>query len=255
MRYLVAAETDKGDYKAINQDSVLVRHGMAGDTEVLMAIVCDGMGGLDLGELASAAVIKEFDKWFDESLPYEFENLAMNIIGAKWALMLKEANVCISDYAKRNELMLGTTFTGILFVGSQYVVAHVGDSRLYLIDDDIAQLTKDHTFIARELRKGTMTLEEAMKDKRRNLLLQCVGASEKIEPEVFMGRVHEACYMLCSDGLRHKVTEDELHKAFAYEDMTDKKVMSSSCKKIITLNRERKEKDNISVILIKAFED
>lgn len=105
---------------------------------------------------------------------------------------------------------LGTTFTGILFVGEEYVCAHVGDSRLYYIGGDIKQLTTDQTFIAREISSGRMTEEEAKTDKRRNVLLQCVGASKEIEPQVLRGRTEKGVHMLCSDGFRHVITEEEM---------------------------------------------
>lgn len=66
--------------KDTNQDSILVKHGQYSGGEVLMAIVCDGMGGLSKGELASATVIRAFDKWFDEELPYELEELDLHVI-------------------------------------------------------------------------------------------------------------------------------------------------------------------------------
>ena len=80
MRYMVTADTDVGIAKANNQDSVLIKHASTDIGEVLMAIVCDGMGGLAKGELASATVVKAFSKWFDEELPFELENLDMHML-------------------------------------------------------------------------------------------------------------------------------------------------------------------------------
>ena len=83
MKYLVTADTDIGITKKTNQDSLLIKHGSYEDGELLLAVVCDGMGGLAKGEVASASVITAFAKWFDNELPYELNNLDMNIIGAK----------------------------------------------------------------------------------------------------------------------------------------------------------------------------
>ena len=178
MRFMATADTDVGISKKTNQDSVLIKHASTDVGEVLMAVICDGMGGLSKGELASATVIREFSKWFDEELPYELENLDMQIIGAKWALLLKELNTKILDYSQSiGGDGVGTTFSGILFVDDKYVIAHVGDTRVYHIGASLSQLTTDQTFIAREICRGTMTLEQAKTDKRRNMLLQCVGAS------------------------------------------------------------------------------
>ena len=92
MRFIATADTDIGISKDTNQDSVLIKHAKADGKEVLLAVVCDGMGGLAKGELASATVIRAFAKWFEEELPYELENVDMQVIGAKWSLLLKELN-------------------------------------------------------------------------------------------------------------------------------------------------------------------
>ena len=150
MRFIATADSDIGISKATNQDSVLIKHAKVDGEEVLLAVICDGMGGLSKGELASATVIRAFAKWFDEELPYELENVDMQVIGAKWVLLLKELNAKILDYSKSNGIEgVGTTFSGILFIGNQYVIGHVGDTRVYHIGASLNQLTTDQTFIAR----------------------------------------------------------------------------------------------------------
>ncbi len=253
MKFTPVADTDIGNVKATNQDSVLIRHATSDGKEVLLAVVCDGMGGLSKGELASATVIKAFSKWFDEELPYELENLNMQVIGSKWGLLLKELNVKLLEYSAQHNIEgIGTTFSGILFVDNQFVFAHVGDSRIYKIDTALKQLTTDHTFIAREISRGTMTPEQAKTDKRRNLLLQCIGASRVVEPEVVCGNTETGAYMLCSDGFRHEVSEAEIHQYFDPRVLTDKSVMKRYARHLIDTVKSRNERDNISVILIKA---
>ena len=201
MRFIATANTDVGIVKNTNQDSALIKHATTDIGEVMLAVICDGMGGLAKGELASATVIREFSRWFDTELPYELENLDMNVIGNKWSLMLKELNVKIHEFSQRTGgNSMGTTFSGILFVGNQYVIAHVGDSRIYHVGTALTQLTADQTFIAREIARGTMTPEQAKTDKRRNLLLQCVGASKTVEPQLICGKTEPGTYLLCSDG-------------------------------------------------------
>ena len=169
VKYTVIAQTDRGNVKTTNQDSVMYCHADSEMGEILMAVICDGMGGLEKGELASATVIRAFHKWFKEQLPYELEKPDLNVIGSQWALMLKEL---------------------------KYVAVHVGDTRLYYLDRSIKKLTTDHTFIAREISRGTLTEEQAKSDKRRNLLLQCVGASKHVDPEIITGDVKKGVYML-----------------------------------------------------------
>lgn len=252
MNYLAVADTDIGISKKTNQDSVLLKHVNSGVGEILLAIICDGMGGLSKGELASATVIRAFSKWFDEELPYELERLDLQVIGGKWSLMIKDINIKILEYGQRNGFSLGTTFTGMLIVNDQYLIGHVGDTRAYHIDTSIKQLTTDQTFIAREISRGALTLEQAKNDKRRNMLLQCVGASEKVEPDMLIGTCKKGAYMLCSDGFRHKISEEEIYESINSINLVNKEVMHANVKYLIEQDKIRQEKDNISVILIKA---
>ena len=253
MRFIATADTDIGISKDTNQDSVLIKHAMADGKEILLAVVCDGMGGLSKGELASATVIRAFAKWFDEELPFELENVDLQVIGAKWSLLLKELNAQILEYSKENGIEgVGTTFSGILFIDDQYVIGHVGDTRIYHIGSSMTQLTTDQTFVAREISRGTMTLEQAKTDKRRNLLLQCIGASKVVEPQIICGKTEKGAYMLCSDGFRHEITEAEIYESLNPINLMNKDAMHNNAKYLIEQNKNREEKDNISVLLIKA---
>lgn len=253
MRFCATADTDIGTIKSTNQDSALIKHATYQGNEVLMAIICDGMGGLAKGELASATVIRCFSTWFDEELSRELQAPDMSVIGQKWALMLKDLNTKIIQYAQANGISsMGTTFSGILFVGDQYVIVHVGDSRVYHIGNALSQLTTDQTFVAREISRGTMTLEQAKTDKRRNLLLQCVGASAVVEPQVLIGRSEPGVYMLCSDGFRHEISEQEIFSALNASVLTSKDVMHYNAKALIETDKARHERDNITVVLVKA---
>lgn len=253
MHFIATAATDIGISKDTNQDSVLVRHASVDNCEVLLAVICDGMGGLSKGELASATVIRAFAKWFDEELPFELESVDMQVIGSKWALMLKELNAQILEYSRANGIEgIGTTFSGILFVNDQYVIAHVGDTRIYHIGSELSQLTTDQTFVAREISRGTLTLEQAKTDKRRNLLLQCVGASKSVDPEVLCGQTKKGAYMICSDGFRHEVSEKEIYESLNPINLMNKDAMQNNAKYLIEQVKNRGEKDNISVVLVKT---
>lgn len=253
MRYVAIAESDIGIAKDINQDSILVKHATYGRKEVLMAVLCDGMGGLSKGELASATVIHAFEKWFSKDLLFELKDIDMNVIGGKWSLLLKTLNNRIQECGQKLGERLGTTFTGVLFIDNEYVIVHVGDTRMYHIGSSLKQLTEDQTYVAREVNRGTLTPEQAKTDKHRNMLLQCIGASQIVEPQIICGRVKQGVYMLCSDGFRHKITEDEIYKYLNFKRINSKQVMIRKCKYLISLIKQRKEKDNISVILIKSF--
>ncbi len=253
MRFMAMVDTDIGISKNTNQDSILIKHAKVDGEEILLAVVCDGMGGLQKGELASATVVRAFSDWFDSELPYALENPDMQIIGAQWSLLLKQLNAQILEFSSDKRIDgVGTTFSGILFVGDQYLIGHVGDSRVYHIDGSLSQLTTDQTFVAREISRGTMTLEQAKKDKRRNMLLQCVGASKNVEPQIIIGYMETGVYMLCSDGLRHEISEAEIHDYFRPVNLINKEAMQNNARYLIEQAKSRGERDNISVVLVKV---
>lgn len=252
MHYIATADTDVGTVKNTNQDSVLIKHASLDAGEVLMAIVCDGMGGLAKGELASATVIRAFKNWFEEELPRGLKNPDLYAVGERWVALLRSLNEQILAYGQKLGVSLGTTFSGILFVNDQYVIAHIGDTRIYQIGDYLDQLTEDQTFVAREIRRGNMTPEQAKTDRRRNVLLQCVGASKTVVPQVLFGTVKKGVYMICSDGFRHVITPKEIYESFRSENFINADAMHSNARYLIELVKSRQERDNITVALIKA---
>ncbi len=127
----------------------------------------------------------------------------------------------------------------------------MGDSRIYHIGSETKQLTTDHTFVEREIRSGRMTRQEAYVDPRRNLLLQCVGASRRIEPQIITGRARTGTYLLCTDGFRHEISPGEMEEYFSSERLKDRSGMKREARRVIEEAVRRGEKDNISVILIK----
>ena len=252
MNFKTIAATDIGTSKDTNQDSLLIKHVSTQLGEVLLAIVCDGMGGLSKGELASATVIRAFSEWFDKELTKELSSLDMMVIAGKIELMLKDLNLRILEYGNSIGITLGTTFSGILFVDNKYVIIHVGDTRIYHISNSLNQLTEDHTFVAREISLGRMTREEAKVDRRRNMLLQCIGASKIVTPQIIYGETKKGVYMLCSDGFRHEITESEIFQSLNPTKLKNKRIMNEKVKHLIDLIKSREERDNISVILIKV---
>ncbi len=249
---MASGDTDIGIYRKTNQDSVLIKYAETKFGEILFAAVCDGMGGLAKGEIASAAVVWDFSEWFDRELPGELPNIDFGIIGNKWELKLKELNARIRDYGKKIGVSMGTTFTGVLMFGEQYLLAHVGDTRLYHISEESRLLTEDQTVSARAVRRGEMTAEEARADKRQHTLLQCIGASKRVEPQISSGRIEKGVYVLCSDGFRHKISREEMQRSLNPKTLSDKRMMHDHARYLIDLVKSREEKDNISVVLIKV---
>ena len=151
-------------------------------------------------------------------------------------------------------MRLGTTAVVMLLTQNRYYILNVGDSRAYELTTNIRQITNDQTFVAREIAMGRMTEAEAMTDSRRNVLLQCVGASDDVYPDMFFGDVqHNAVYMLCSDGFRHEITAEEIYEKLQPGVLFDEYMMQQHSISLIELNKQRQERDNISVTLVRTF--
>lgn len=149
---------------------------------------------------------------------------------------------------------MGTTVVAMLLTQDRYYILNVGDSRAYEITDGLRQITSDQTFVAREIAMGRMTAQEAEQDNRRNVLLQCVGASEEVYPDMFFGDVQpNAVYMLCSDGFRHEITPEEIYTKLQPGILFDEYTMQRNSIDLIELNKQRQERDNISVSLVRTF--
>lgn len=252
MHFLATADTDIGISRNTNQDSALIRHAVTPYGEILLAVVCDGMGGLAKGELASATVICQFQKWFEGELTKEPRGPDMKSVGRAWEQMLWDINGRLLAYGKQKNIRLGTTVTGILFMHRQYIIIHVGDSRACHLDRKLRQLTQDQTLVAREVCRGRLTPEQARRDSRRNVLLQCVGASKQLCPQILYGTARKGVYLLGSDGLFHQITSREIVKSLRPGSLGDKEAMHREARRLIQLAKIRREPDNITAVLVKA---
>lgn len=261
MEFLSIAHSDVGIKKNTNQDSVLIKEASTDYGKVLLAVVCDGMGGLAKGEVASAALVKTFSSWFEETFPDILYN-RRNEDGRMDRMELEremnrlaiEVNQRIAEHGQQYHVSMGTTIALLLMAEGNYYTMNVGDSRVYKLDQtQICQLTKDQTFVQRELDLGRMTPEEARNHPQRNVLLQCVGASEVIIPEFTFGEYREnEVYMVCSDGFRHVISEEEFLKLMTPDKLHTEKDMRNAAIYCTELNKSRMEKDNISVILVRT---
>lgn len=255
MRFLSAAHTDIGITKKINQDSFTLKIAKSTKRNIAFAVLCDGMGGLKNGELASAFVVNAFSNWFEQVFPAMVDNkLDFEIIKNQWNSIAVSQCEKIMEYGNANGISLGTTLSAILCVDSQYIIIHIGDTRIYKLSDRIEQLTTDHTFVANEVVHKRMTVDQAKTDSRKNILLQCIGASKNIECEFKTGTMGEnEEFLLCCDGFRHEISSDEIYGVLAPDFMSSEKVMRKSLVDLVNLNKKRNEKDNITAILIKTI--
>ena len=254
MNFLTAACSDVGIKKKVNEDSYCIKVAESIKGNVILAVVCDGMGGLSRGELASATVVREFSKWFERELPKNIVNFHPEKIRSSFYDIIQNLNNRIGEYGRNNGVMLGTTLTATLVIDGFIITAQVGDSRLYEIDNKLKQVTEDQTLVQREVNIGRITKEEAKVDARKNILLQCIGASKIVEPAFIIEKVKKDCtYMICSDGFRHLISEDELFNSLNPKNLINEEIMLSKAKELVELNKSRKETDNITTIIIKTY--
>ncbi len=255
MEFLTAVHTDVGIRKSTNQDSALVMEAQTDCGRVLFSVICDGMGGLAKGEVASATVINAFSDWFEKELPklLHMEDPEKMIFG-EWEELVMDCNQRISEYAGRFGVSMGTTLNAALFMKDRYYLINIGDSRAYLISNGLYQLTKDQSYVQREVDLGHITPEEAAVHPRRNVLLQCVGASPIITPDYYSGVCESGqVFMQCSDGFRHTITPEELFQYLNYSVLTDEQTMLDNAVYLTELNKSRHETDNITVLLVKII--
>lgn len=257
MDFIVAADTDIGNVRKTNQDSVAVLIADTNMGAISFGIICDGMGGLAKGELASATLIHVMVNWFKVDLPLALERngISDGFIREQWTSLIKKTDDVIKRYGFENHLKLGTTISAILLTQSRYYVVNVGDSRIYeLYNHQVNQITEDHTLVARELKYGIITPEEARVDPRNSILIQCVGASKDVYPDFFFGDTKKnAGYVLCSDGFRHLISNEEMYSFLSFENNKDKNTMQYHIRQLIEMNKQRMERDNITVALIKTY--
>ncbi|MDR6999323.1 protein phosphatase 2C domain-containing protein [Neobacillus niacini] len=251
MSILTAYHTDVGIKKKTNQDGLLLKTARTPKGQVGLFVVCDGMGGLSHGELASATVIRGMSDWFDSEMPRiaKSEHIEEDI-QTELETCIKQLNEKILSYGESEKVTLGTTVTALLIVHHKYYIVHIGDSRVYQISSTLTQVTTDQTVVAREVARGNLTEEQAKSDPRRNVLLQCVGATKDIKIAFSTGDLKEkTVFMLCSDGFYHQISEEELVENFHPSKLTDEKQMKEKVIGLVELVKARKEVDNISVVV------
>ncbi len=256
MKYISGIATDVGIKKSTNQDSALLRIGRTENEELALIVLCDGMGGLSKGELASAEVVRAFSNWFDEKLADALQSQSgFDKIIEEWKEILYYQNEKLYNYGKDNGVNLGTTISAVLLINNAYAIVNVGDSRVYRLSDKLEQITEDQSLVAREVKLGRLTPEEASVDPRRNVLLQCVGATADLEINTYTGELKMGeAMLLCSDGFRHMITPEEIYNEISPEKVLNDIVATSKLETLIKVNKERQETDNITAVYIKLGE-
>lgn len=244
--------TDCGPVRPANQDAycALLADTQAGPISLLA--VCDGMGGLSSGEVASATVIFAFVQWFQECLPKlaACGTLRPEQLSDSWNEVLRDCHRRLKTEADCRGIRWGTTLSLILMTRKEYYLLHVGDSRIYLADDAaILQLTQDQTLAMQKVTSGTIAPETYEQDARRNILLQCIG-NRSLSPTFRMGeKPRTGAVLLCSDGFCHTLQPADLRRAMM--PTASRTQWQDVLAGLADRARQKGETDNITVVALR----
>ena len=246
MAIISAGASDIGRKRKTNQDSICVDH------EHLFYAVADGMGGHNGGDIASQLSVKIIPDYIQENLKKNPQDLMRDVITEINQQILNTA-------AKQPELNgMGTTLSAIMFSGAQLTLGNVGDSRVYMIhNNNIFQMTRDHSFVQEKLNMGIYTREDAAHDPQKNVLVRSVGIEEDIQVDLFNYRIcKNDIFLICSDGLHGKVSDRDIlfivQKYLPDPENCDASQVQVLVNELIKQANENGGQDNISVIIAVA---
>lgn len=230
--------TDIGKLRRQNEDAVYVN-----EKEPYFLVVADGMGGHNAGEVASSIAIETIKDVLTKKpgrrkIDYEHKMLEAFTL----------ANKKIYEYADENSKLMGmgTTTVTALISGGKLIVGNVGDSRAYIIkDDDIRQISIDHSYVWQLVLRGEITEQQAKRHPKRNFITRAMGTEKDIEADIFSEKWEGGVVLICSDGLSNLVENYEMKKIVS--DATD---LQEAADKLASLANERGGSDNITVALM-----
>ncbi|MBS6196603.1 MAG: Stp1/IreP family PP2C-type Ser/Thr phosphatase [Clostridiales bacterium] len=235
--------TDVGQKRIENQDYIYASEQPIGNLQNLF-VVADGMGGHNAGDFASRCAVTVLVESVKKDMSFNPIKIIRHAIEA--------ANEQVYEQARENPSMagMGTTMVVVTIVGHYAYVANVGDSRMYLVDQqEIVQITKDHSWIAEMVRRGELSKEEAKNHPDKNIITRAVGGGPSVNIDFFDVELEEGNQiLLCSDGLSNMVEEEMMHTILSSE--LD---IEQSARHLVRLANENGGSDNISVIVIEPF--
>lgn len=234
--------TDRGQVRSHNEDAGGIYYNTHGQ---FLAIIADGMGGHQAGDVASQmATTLMQDKWQNSiklNTPEDTEKWLGNTIA--------EINESIYQHAVNNEECqgMGTTLVVAICMEDYITIAHIGDSRCYLLNEDVLkQITEDHSLVNALVQSGQISKDDAHEHPRKNVVLKALGTEEHVVADVkSLGLDKGNKLLLCSDGLTDKVVDEELSGVIQLT-----KGMDEIGQQLIDLANDRGGEDNISLIII-----
>ncbi len=238
------ALTDIGRRRQINQDFIYCSETPVGNLPNIF-IVADGMGGHNAGDYASVLAVETVV----EDIGASFEKNPVKILEHA----IKRANTILRQRASENFSLsgMGTTLVAATCIGRYLEVANVGDSRLYVVGDEITQITEDHSLVEEMVRMGGIGREEARNHPDKNIITRAVGAKDDVEIDFFNLELQsEDMVLLCSDGLTNMVNDEMIYRIIKNGGNLRDRVEEL----VETANRNG-GRDNISVIVIEPLAD
>ena len=243
MPIAIAGKTHAGKKRSarVNEDSFFAEK----TNDIYLAVVCDGMGGANGGNVASSLAVKSFVGKAKELLP-DSKNYRDILFTA-----VAEANDSVFNAAKIDKGLkgMGTTMVACIFDGKEYYVINVGDSRFYIIDDKnytMSRVTRDHSLVQEMVDSGAITKEQAEKSPNRNILTRVLGTDDVADVDFYRGKYKSGIILLCSDGLYNYADEGDIIKYISqYDDI------EHCVDELIAKANENGGGDNITAVIIK----
>ncbi len=243
--YEFVALTDVGRVRTNNEDSV------GTDDALGLALLADGMGGYNAGEVASAMAVDHVRNQLKRVLAELGADVTPAELRIALDMCINSANRSILETALTNpdQLGMGTTIVAALFRSDRLLLAHVGDSRCYRVRDGaIQQITRDHSWLQEQIDAGLITQQQAQESTQGNLVTRALGVEASVDIEIHDYPVEpQDLYILCSDGLTDMIGDDDL-AALARAPAT----LEEKAQRMIQLANAMGGRDNVSVVLVQA---
>ncbi|BBH19649.1 protein phosphatase [Paenibacillus baekrokdamisoli] len=244
----VAYRSDIGRIRLVNEDRGWAEQS---ETGLAFAIVADGMGGHQAGDVASQLAIDTFREVLQGTTAAH--SLDERKVLIRQAIL--QANEVVFDMASRNDQYhnMGTTVVAALLQTENGVIGHIGDSRAYKWRDGVlSQLTEDHTLVNELVKSGQITSEEAINHPRRNVLTRALGTDAQVEVDVRgIPWAPGDLLLLCSDGLTNMVSVQEMTETFLLDELD----LDGKADRLVQLALQAGGDDNITVVLMHHAED
>ena len=239
----IYSATDVGQKRKMNQDYVFVSEGPVGNLPNLFT-VADGMGGHNAGDYASSHAVRILVDEIREDADYNPVKVIRHAIEA--------ANTEIRNRAQEDANLrgMGTTMVVATIVDQYAYIANVGDSRLYVISDEIRQITKDHSLVQEMVRMGEISEEEARNHPDKNIITRALGAEKTVDVDFFDLKLEKDCTILmCSDGLSNMVEDSKIQEIISDPEAD----IDQKGNALLLEANQNGGKDNIAIVLVEPF--